>query len=55
MSPSGRGGSACPCLGGTLGTLGGWAVSFGSNPALGDGESRDKALGEVHPDGFISL
>lgn len=49
---SGRGSSACPCSGGILG--GGDSVVL-SNTALGDGESREKAPRDVHPDGFISL
>lgn len=48
--------SACPCSGGgSLGILGGWTVLFVSNAALEGGKSREKALGEVRPDGFMSL
>lgn len=40
-------------LGGQLGHFG--RVDSVSNSALEGGKSREKALGEVHPDGFISL
>lgn len=33
----------------------GGTVLFVFNTALGDGQSREKAPREVHPDGFISL